>query len=434
MISQPESHEPIDPDIQELLDMLRESPPRDPTAVARGRANFLASVDDLMLRPTNMVETDRATSNGVNPTKSPIRTWINALRNQLAFTTMLTLLVFIGILFGGAGITAYASQSSLPGDALYSVKTGLELTQARLSRDASRRTELFLSFAERRLDEISTLISEKRYENIDTATQEFEIYVRRAIETLDTVAAGDPARAQELSAEISKTLFRYATILRGMLDSVPDFVKPDMEKAILSIRDEGARQFEIEGKVESILNGRWIISGKLVQTTPNTEVKGSVSIGAYVRVHGYINPDGSLIAIEIEGEDLQFENTNSNQNMNSGPDNENDNRMENGANDNQNENEDEPENPNRNVNDNDGNPSNGNSNNNTNDNDDDDGENDHSGENSNTNGNSNDDDGDQSQGNDNSDDSGGNDNDDDENGDGNDNDDDVDDDNSNGND
>jgi hypothetical protein len=398
MISHSESDQPIDPEIEKMLDLLRESPPRDPNAVERGRASFLAEINGLMRQPGNTTEGARATSKSFHPPISP-RAWIEAFRNQLAFTTVLALLVFIGILFGGAGITAYAAQSSLPGDALYTVKTGLELTQARLSRDASRRAELYLSFAERRLEEISALISEKRYEDIVTATNEFETYVQRAIETLDTVASGDPARAKELSTQISAALIRDAAILSGMLDSVPGFVKPDVEKAILTTRDEGARQFEIEGKVEEISEGGWIISGRLVQSTPNTELKGSIIIGANVKVHGTINLDGAFIAIEIEGEDLQIENTNSNQNTNSGVDNANDNVLKNGANDNLNENDG-----------NEGDSSNGNTNNNSNNNDDDDGDNDHSGENSNTNGNSNDNDGDHSQDNDYDDHSGGNDN------------------------
>jgi len=398
MTYHPESEQSIDPDIGKMLDLLREAPPRDPNAVARGVSNFMAQVDDLTRQPANIAGGSRVTFIGGN-LKLSLRAWIEAFRSRLAFTTIIAVLIFIGLLFGGAGFTAYAAQSSLPGDALYSVKTGLELTQARLSRDASRRAGLYLSFAERRLEEISALITEKRYEDIVTATNEFETYVQRAIETLDIVASGDPARAQELSAQISTALIQYVAILRGMLVEVPDFVKPDVEKAILVARDEGSRQFEIEGILEAISERGWIISGRMVQSTPDTESKGSILIGAKIKVRGYINIDGSLIAIEIEGEGSPIENINSNQNMNSDGDDGDNNPLETGTNNNLNENDG-----------NQGEPSNGNASHNANDNNDENRDADHPGDNQNVNGNSNNNGGDHSQDNDNDDHRGGNDN------------------------
>ena len=45
--------------------------------------------------------------------------------------TIVTAIVVVAVfLFGGGGITAYAASGSLPGDALYPVKTGLESARA----------------------------------------------------------------------------------------------------------------------------------------------------------------------------------------------------------------------------------------------------------------------------------------------------------------
>jgi hypothetical protein len=73
----------------------------------------------------------------------------------------------------------------------------------RLAADAAKIAELHLGFAERRLDEISGLIDEGRYGDIDRATQEFEYHVQQALIAMQTVAAGDPLRAQALAVRVT---------------------------------------------------------------------------------------------------------------------------------------------------------------------------------------------------------------------------------------
>jgi len=55
--------------------------------------------------------------------------------------------------------TAYASQSSLPGDALYSVKLGTEQLQRVVTFDDAAEVELELKFASTRLDELEEIVS-----------------------------------------------------------------------------------------------------------------------------------------------------------------------------------------------------------------------------------------------------------------------------------
>ncbi|MDD4984970.1 MAG: DUF5667 domain-containing protein [Dehalococcoidales bacterium] len=64
--------------------------------------------------------------------------------------------VAVAAVFTGA---AYASQSSLPGETLYSVKLGKEQVQRVLTLDAVAEVELELSFAGVRLDELEELVS-----------------------------------------------------------------------------------------------------------------------------------------------------------------------------------------------------------------------------------------------------------------------------------
>jgi hypothetical protein len=66
----------------------------------------------------------------------------------------LALLVFVL-----AGITLTLVENSLPGDALYRVKTGLESARLAFSGDPSALRE---EFARRRLDEIARLLAQRR--------------------------------------------------------------------------------------------------------------------------------------------------------------------------------------------------------------------------------------------------------------------------------
>lgn len=77
-----------------------------------------------------------------------------------AFFRFVSVSLVIVLLLSGSGI-AYASQRSLPGDALYPIKTATEHIQVLLSTSAARKAELNVVFAQRRLDEIQQ-ITEKR--------------------------------------------------------------------------------------------------------------------------------------------------------------------------------------------------------------------------------------------------------------------------------
>jgi hypothetical protein len=410
----------IDPRLEQKINMLRKVPPRDPDAIEQGRAMYLAEVDELFSEktvPAAWMKKETA----VKKPKNQIWFLLSYPQQRLAFSSLLAILAVVLVLFSGAGATAYAAQSALPGDALYGFKTSIEQTQARLSLDAAREAQLHLSFAERRLNEIAALIANGRYENIDTATREFESNIQKAIDAMATVSAGNPEHAQALTEQIHAALTRYIEILRGMLTAVPDTVKPSVEKAILFSESEAPNQVEFTGVIESMTEDGIVIGGQLVRTNAQTEIKSALSLGMMVKVHALIGPDGQLVAIEIEPGEVENENLNMNDNVNINDNednlnlNENENlgnlnENENLGNENDNENEDlGNQNGNQNDNDDDDENSNANQNDNSYDNGDDD-ENDN-GDNDNDSGgggdNSNDNEEDNSGG------SGGNDNDDD---------------------
>jgi uncharacterized membrane protein YgcG len=73
------------------------------------------------------------------------------------FTKLIAVLIAAALVFGGAAATAYASQASLPNDALYGVKTFGESLVLSLAPQANDKLGLALEFAQRRVDEMEAL-------------------------------------------------------------------------------------------------------------------------------------------------------------------------------------------------------------------------------------------------------------------------------------
>ena len=69
---------------------------------------------------------------------------------------------------------------------------------------------------------------------------------------------------------------------------------------------------ELDGVIETLpatgLVGAWQVSGRTVQVTDATEIDqemGSIDVGVAVEIEGEAQPDGSILASEIEVEDLR---------------------------------------------------------------------------------------------------------------------------------
>jgi hypothetical protein len=82
------------------------------------------------------------------------------------FSMVSIILAIVLTLAAAGGGTAYASQTSLPGDALYSMKLGTEQMRMTLQGDDVARAERALSFAERRVEEMEALAEKGRAQHL----------------------------------------------------------------------------------------------------------------------------------------------------------------------------------------------------------------------------------------------------------------------------
>lgn len=295
------SQQPIDPELKRRLQQMRDVPPRNPEAAARGKAQFIAEVDEIVKEQG--FSNNSQSIIGTTFFQRWKEKWNMATpRTRMVFTFVTAFVLVAVFLFGGAGMTAYASQSALPGDALYSVKTGVEQTQVNLARDAAEKARLNLAFAERRLDEIARLIDNGRFADIAQAVQEYEKYVQSAIAELETVAAGDPTSAQELASQVALLLNRYAQTLSGMVGALPDTARTEVERAIQVSNTAGNMrgEFEFVGTVEAINAASWVVGGRTLALIAASEIKGGISVGSVVKVHAWEDANGGLVLREVE--------------------------------------------------------------------------------------------------------------------------------------
>jgi hypothetical protein len=94
-----------------------------------------------------------------------------------------------------------------------------------------------------------------------------------------------------------------------MKDKLPDDVKVELEHAIEAAHSNSSSQVsnsnsvEIVGTIDAISSGSITVAGRTYILDANSELKGSLKVGDVVKIHASANPDGSLVAREIEVED-----------------------------------------------------------------------------------------------------------------------------------
>ena len=139
--------EPNDPKIEKLLEPLRPVPPRDRLAAVQGRGRFLAQA--ATLRNTQPIPRRQG---WLAMLFSP-----SFLYRKEKFAMVATIIVVLAILFGGTAGTAYAAQSSLPGETLYPVKTLIEDFRLDLTKDPDKQYALLDQYLSTRFAEMDEM-------------------------------------------------------------------------------------------------------------------------------------------------------------------------------------------------------------------------------------------------------------------------------------
>jgi len=123
----------------------------------------------------------------------------------------------------GAG-TAYASQASLPGDTLYSVKLGAEELTMMLVRDDVARGERALSFAGKRVREMVTLAEKGRPQDMGLAVEQYGYALNMTLAEMEQ-ARNRGLDTGNVTALVAEATAKHLLILDEVWDMVPDQAK-----------------------------------------------------------------------------------------------------------------------------------------------------------------------------------------------------------------
>lgn len=216
-------------EIEKLLDVLRDVPPREEDSIAKSREAYLEAVANLP-EPVSK--------------KQFLRLKFRKSYYQLRFRT-LTIAVLLSTIFGGGAITVGASQTSLPGENLYPLKIWIENIRMGLTSDGTKKIELHLIFASERLDEINQLESM----GISDVPEEISVDFIHHIEDASQLLSSETNQS-EYEQEIDELLTEYGE-LEGEDIETEDSEEDDQIESQQSEDDEEDQETENSDEDES---------------------------------------------------------------------------------------------------------------------------------------------------------------------------------------
>ncbi len=224
---------------------LEVSPELRRVAAARMR-NLIAAQPPRVARSTAV--------NGSRPQAPRPQPLLARLRWRFMFALAIVVLV-VSLLGGG---TVYAANEALPGDTLYPVKRTTETIWLTV---APNDPNLHLLLANRRLDEVTVLLEQKRPADIEQVLAEYEAQVDSLLMFLGEQSALSPVERAVLADELLATQARRQAHLATLLEQAPEDVRPAARQALTAAQ-------KTQNEAESIVEERRAESAPPPAATP----------------------------------------------------------------------------------------------------------------------------------------------------------------------
>jgi len=141
-------------------------------------------------------------------------------------------IVAVVLAFSALGGTAYAAQDSLPGDALYPVKLGVERITMMFRGDDVVRAERTLNFADKRVREMVTLMEKERPQDLNLTVEKYCYALNMSLAGMEEVVGKGGPHAGDIAALVADTMAQHLSVLNGLYDIVPDEAKPAIQRAM----------------------------------------------------------------------------------------------------------------------------------------------------------------------------------------------------------
>lgn len=165
----------------------------------------------------------------VVPQKMPRRPFLWGLPRWATATAAVLLAVLV------AGGTVVTSASSLPGDALYPVKTATEGLRLTLAQDPDAVADLHLEFAQRRLAETKALAEAQRTippSVLDDLMRETQRAEESAYGPSRGQSSPDDRANARLAVNLARVTARQQEVLAQVVERVPPQARPSLERVI----------------------------------------------------------------------------------------------------------------------------------------------------------------------------------------------------------
>jgi len=208
----------LNPQLKKHLESLKAVPERDLQSSHASRENYLTQIKSLKPRPAAQNKPSRRSmANGR-------RSWVTK------FAAIAAVLLVVLSSLGG---TVYAAQASGPDDLLYGVKTLTEEIQVYLETDPEDKLDLYVSFANRRLQEIQAQVdagepvSDKALALLDKHTQKM----------LEQAAKLNDKGFDNALSQIEENLQKQNQMMAEMGKEQPQGGAPGLLKAQEKIRE-----------------------------------------------------------------------------------------------------------------------------------------------------------------------------------------------------
>lgn len=130
------------------------------------------------------------------------------------------------------GGTVYAAQDSLPGDALYSVKLGVEKVTMMLGGDDVARAERALNFADKRVREMVALTEKGRLEDLGLTVEKYCYTLNMSLTRMEAALGNGRSLAGDITELVAEATAQHLSVLNGIYDIVPDESKPAISRAM----------------------------------------------------------------------------------------------------------------------------------------------------------------------------------------------------------
>jgi membrane-associated HD superfamily phosphohydrolase len=159
------------------------------------------------------------------------------LRQKPVMKSLVALVLVFLFILAGSSVTVYASQSSLPGQPLYAVKSWSEDVRLAMTSSPNAKLSLTLDYTNRRVDEISNLSADGKAVNDQTADR----FQRELEDALQLAAQLDDPQMQHALGEIKKHAESQGLTLEELISKLP----PQAKTAVVKLQERLNEQVQL---------------------------------------------------------------------------------------------------------------------------------------------------------------------------------------------